>query len=249
MADFKKYVLQGKLLFPRLAEATLYNAATNKFDIEPVDGKFQTLMTMTKENSKAFMEQLEILKVEAIQEIRDSKKYATSLNIEEIYPQIVEHEDKDGKLTGLMQLKFGRKATNSKGDAVKVNVVDKRNRPIDLTTLKTLAGGSTANVQFSINPYSKKVRDNKTKVETIEYGLSFILLGVQVIDFVERGSESGFEDLGAEDEEDSGFKDVSGSRPESTPVAVAPTEENADWEEIDLNSVLDSMSDEEFLKD
>lgn len=225
---------RGVLRFPSLMKPDFGTK-----DYPKPDGVYKTGILFPQDDPSvvAFLAKLQPLHDEAVEEGRkefaelkketrvklEQKNGEGGLSVQPIFS--VQYDKETEEPTGMIQMNFSKKASGKRKDETRwtakpPSIVDGLGNPITNRELK-IWGGSVAKVFFEVKPYFIP--------GTGLTGLSFGLLGAQIIKLVSEGVMSA-EDMGFEAEED-GFEYNADDF--DTPEVAAPAGAPANADEAD----------------
>lgn len=228
MADEKKqkYInVSKKFVLPKAPQKfpSLDKPDTSKFSVEKCpDGVYKT-SPLYKANDpfiKSLTKELDALYAKGVAEVEKAEKPKDR----KVWPKndyFKPDTDKDGNETGYVQINAKLAASNKKGDRNTFVLIDAGKKPVKRGT--PIWGGTVAIVQVNAKFY------NITGLK--QSGISFELLGVQIINLV--GPDGGGRATADMDmfEEQEGFTAPEGEGSEDT---AAPKGDDADEEDDDV---------------
>lgn len=192
-----QYTPKGVAVFPRL------NAPDYKFNPE---GKYSLKLRLPKEEAESFLAKYQSIADEGFAQVladtkgKKDKKGKTVIPQNDGLPFTIETEKKSGRETGFILIPFGMKAKfkdkiTKEEKTLKPVIVDSKGNAANVQ----IGGGSVLKVAFKPSFYYNDA--------TQKAGVTFYLVGVQVVKLVQFGGELAFgaEEGGFEAEEANTF--------------------------------------------
>ena len=205
--DVKCYTLRGKAKFPCLNIPKSYDNSSFTFVEDYNKGAYSCILLLDPEDKsfKAIQKQLQTEYDKLFEEFKDSKQgqmlVSKGMELKQAGLPISADTNKEGEPTGKTAVKFKRNAVNFQGNKAKIQFIDRFKNAINLEDLPELSSGSDLAIKFNCYTWNKA-----TDKKTAEFGITFCILGVQVIEAVTYSGDTDwgfdFEESESETEKD-----------------------------------------------
>lgn len=186
-SEFIKEKIKGTVLFANLATPRKYDNSTQTFVEDEEKGSYTlNLVVDAKE-----LDKLNVYWKQFYKDFQTSKEYekSSSKGYKDIFPQDYFTKDEEDHTKFIIKLK--RNAVNSNGNKARPEVTDSFTNPLPVDLVKQIGSGTVARAIFTINPWSIEKTDDKTKDKYLSFGITFCLLGVQILELTKKSSIMG----------------------------------------------------------
>ena len=198
--DVKFYTLRGDAKFPCLNVPKSYDNSSFTFVEDHTKGAYSCILLLDEDDKglKTVTKELQKEYDKLFEDFKASKQGQTiiskGLEIVQAGLPISADTNKEGEPTGKTAVKFKRNAVNSQGKTAKIQFIDRFKNPINPEDLPELSSGSDLAIRFNCYTWNKAI-DKKS----VEFGITFCIIGVQIIEAVTYGGST---DWGVDFEEE-----------------------------------------------